>query len=106
MTPFLEFRVWLRRGPVGERVVAALAAIVAIGLVAWAAVPVTRDGRTETVAATGARDDAARTADEPDAPAPEAPAAPTATTAAPSGPATAAAPAAPARTTATTAAGG
>lgn len=39
MSPFLEFRVWLRRGPAGERVVAGLAALVALALFGWALVP-------------------------------------------------------------------
>jgi hypothetical protein len=39
MTPFLEFRVWLRRGPVVERVLAAIATSIVVALLAWALVP-------------------------------------------------------------------
>jgi len=39
MTPFIEFRVWLRRGPVMERVLAAIATSIAVALLAWALVP-------------------------------------------------------------------
>lgn len=41
MTPFLQFRVWTRRGPTGQRAAAALAAALAVVLVGWAAIPLT-----------------------------------------------------------------
>jgi hypothetical protein len=39
MKPFLQFRLWTRQGPPAERVLAAVAGIVALALVGWAAVP-------------------------------------------------------------------
>jgi hypothetical protein len=39
MTPFQEFRLWLRRAPNSQRVPAAIVTIVVLGLVAWAIVP-------------------------------------------------------------------
>src|SRR5207245_858137 len=42
VTPFQQFRLWARRAPVGERVSAALAASVALALLVWVLVPVTR----------------------------------------------------------------
>ena len=39
MSPFVLFRVWLRRAPLANRVWAGLVALVVIGLVAWVAVP-------------------------------------------------------------------
>ena len=43
MTPFLEFRVWLRRGPSGERAAVGVAAVALLALLAWAVVPVDDD---------------------------------------------------------------
>jgi hypothetical protein len=53
VTPFLQFRMWLRRGPAGERVASGIAAVVVLGLIAWAAVPVTKhnDNQREDVSA-------------------------------------------------------
>jgi hypothetical protein len=53
MTPFLQFRLWLRQGPTGERVASALAGVVVLGLVTWAAVPIDRsdDGSGPVTAA-------------------------------------------------------
>ena len=39
MTPFQQFRVWVRRASVGERVSAALAGAIVIALLVWIAVP-------------------------------------------------------------------
>lgn len=43
MTPFLQFQLWLRRGPRSEHAVTAVALVVLLVLVAWAAVPVADD---------------------------------------------------------------
>lgn len=40
MTPFLQFRLWLRRGPSAERAAASVAGVLFLALVAWALVPV------------------------------------------------------------------
>jgi len=40
MTPFVQFRVWLRRGPSGERAAAGVASVVVLALVVWATIPV------------------------------------------------------------------
>jgi hypothetical protein len=48
VTPFHQFRLWLRRGPAPERVAAAVAAAVLVALVGWALVPV-RDGASSAV---------------------------------------------------------
>ena len=55
MTPFEEFRLWVRQGAPFERTAAAVAAIVALALVAWVLVPPGRDsdGAAETVAVGG-----------------------------------------------------
>jgi ABC-type branched-subunit amino acid transport system substrate-binding protein len=50
VTPFHQFRLWLRRGPSPERVAAGIAAAVLVALVAWALVPV-RDDDASTVEA-------------------------------------------------------
>lgn len=39
MKPFLQFRMWTRRGPASERALAAIAGILLIGLLSWAFVP-------------------------------------------------------------------
>lgn len=39
MTPFQQFRLWLKRAPSGERAVAAFAAFCLLALLGWAAVP-------------------------------------------------------------------
>lgn len=44
MSPFLQFRVWLRRGPQGERVLAGIAALLLVALLGWALVPVENGG--------------------------------------------------------------
>lgn len=41
MTPFLQFRVWLREGPAGERLSAGVAALLAVIVLGWALVPLT-----------------------------------------------------------------
>src|SRR5688572_29481729 len=53
MTPFLQFRVWLRTGPMGERVSAALAAALAVAVLGWALVPLATDD-TAQIATDGA----------------------------------------------------
>jgi hypothetical protein len=39
MSPFQEFRLWARRAPIGERIAAGLAAIIAVALLGWMLVP-------------------------------------------------------------------
>ena len=53
MRPFQEFRFWARRAPVGERVSAALAALIMVGLIAWLLVP-EGDESSEQLFASGA----------------------------------------------------
>ena len=50
MPPFLQFRLWLRESPATERVLAAIAAVVALGLIVLALVPVTNDDSTTELA--------------------------------------------------------
>ncbi|MHB8463720.1 MAG: type 1 periplasmic-binding domain-containing protein [Acidimicrobiales bacterium] len=52
MTPFQQFRLWVRRAPLSERVITGVATIVAVALLVWFAVP----GATHpsTVSAIGA----------------------------------------------------
>lgn len=54
MTPFLQFRLWLRRGPSGERVGAGIAAVALVALAAWAAVPVDDDDESAANVSAGA----------------------------------------------------
>jgi hypothetical protein len=49
MTPFQQFRFWMRRSPMSERVTAGLASIVVAALVVWLAVP----GRSHLTSTTG-----------------------------------------------------
>src|SRR4051812_25588340 len=49
MTPFQGFRLWTRRAPLGERVVAAVSAVVVLALLGW----VLRPSGPVTGAATG-----------------------------------------------------
>lgn len=51
MTPFLQFRVWLRRGPTGERALGGVAALLVVALAAWALVPVDDPAETTDVTA-------------------------------------------------------
>src|SRR5437867_3203268 len=39
MTPFEEFKLWLRQGAAFERVFAGIAAVIALGLISWVLVP-------------------------------------------------------------------
>jgi len=39
MTPFLQFRLWMREGPAAERLLTAVVGAVLVALLAWAAVP-------------------------------------------------------------------
>src|SRR5439155_6179919 len=39
MRPFQEFRLWARRGPIGQRVSAGVAMLIVVGLIAWLLVP-------------------------------------------------------------------
>ena len=50
MTPFEEFRIWLRGGARSERISAAIAAIVALALVIWIAVPTGKAGSSSQLA--------------------------------------------------------
>lgn len=50
MTPFQNARLWLRRGPVSERVAVAVAATVAVALLAWLLVPSDGDSSTAEIA--------------------------------------------------------
>ncbi|MEY2592274.1 MAG: hypothetical protein QOJ67_4258, partial [Acidimicrobiaceae bacterium] len=50
MTPFLQFRLWTRRGPVAERVLTAVVGTVVLALLVWVAVP------SGTAAGTGTSD--------------------------------------------------
>jgi hypothetical protein len=54
VTPFLELRMWLRRGPRAERVLAGLAVAVLAPLLIWAATPPDRDQAGVTTGASGA----------------------------------------------------
>lgn len=54
MPPFLQFRLWLRDGPTGERVLGALGAVAIVALALLAVVPVARDSGTDTAAIAGA----------------------------------------------------
>ena len=54
MTPFLQFRLWWRRGSSGDRLAAVLAGLVVLALAGWILVPTTDDAEEDTaVAATG-----------------------------------------------------
>jgi hypothetical protein len=55
VTPFHQFRLWLRRGPTPERVAAGIATAVFVALVAWALVPI-RDGAPGSDDAIGGAD--------------------------------------------------
>lgn len=44
MTPFLQFRVWVRRGPNGERIATGFAFVMVLALIVWTAVPLRDDG--------------------------------------------------------------
>jgi len=39
VTPFLQFRLWLRRGPTSERTAAAVAFLITLALIVWVAIP-------------------------------------------------------------------
>jgi hypothetical protein len=70
VTPFLQFRLWLRRGPNGERAVAAIAAALVLALLVWALVPV---DDTADVEAAGTIAEATTTTVDAEAPVGEAP---------------------------------
>ena len=55
MTPFLQFRVWLRRGPLPERVSAGVAVLIVVALLGWALVPVDTTTRVEAASGRGPR---------------------------------------------------
>jgi hypothetical protein len=48
MTPFQEFRLWLRRAPNSQRVPAAVVTIVVLGLLAWAIIPASTSNSSGT----------------------------------------------------------
>src|SRR5581483_4064024 len=52
VTPFLQFRLWARRGPAAERAAAGVAALLALALLAWVLVPT--PGRRTTTSALAA----------------------------------------------------
>src|SRR5437879_1606573 len=54
MSPFLQFRLWLRDGPAGERVLAGVGTVAVVALVVLALIPVTRRSDNGVTAATGA----------------------------------------------------
>jgi hypothetical protein len=63
MTPFLQFRMWLRQGPPPERVLVAIASVVILALGGWALVPITGNGNSAVATgAAGARKPAGATA--------------------------------------------
>lgn len=53
MGPFLQFRLWMRDGPLGERVIGATGAAVLVGLIVLAAIPVREPSGGEVAAVTG-----------------------------------------------------
>lgn len=53
MSPFLQFRLWLRSAPVAERLLAVTAASVLVTLIAWALVPAGHSSPTTTSFAGG-----------------------------------------------------
>jgi ABC-type branched-subunit amino acid transport system substrate-binding protein len=67
----LRFRVWLRRGPTGERAISATAAVLLAALVVWALVPLGQDDggdSPEALAAGGTTAASAATAGSPTSP--------------------------------------
>jgi hypothetical protein len=68
VTPFLQFRHWVRRGPAAERAVTAVIGAIVLGFVIWAAVPSGSvagvGGGPQAVGATGASDETAAGAGE------------------------------------------
>lgn len=52
MTPFLQFRIWLRRATAGQKASASGAAALALGLVIWAAIPTPARSAQTAVAGT------------------------------------------------------
>jgi hypothetical protein len=50
MTPFQQLRVWLRRASVGQRAMAGLAAVIAVGLLGWLVAPVDEGAGTDVLA--------------------------------------------------------
>ena len=50
MTPFQEFRLWLRRAPVGERFAAAMAASLVLAVLVWILVPASSAGTPSSLA--------------------------------------------------------
>jgi hypothetical protein len=51
MRPFQQFRLWLRSGPTAERQISAVAAVVAVTLLVWAALPTLTSGGSSTLSA-------------------------------------------------------
>ena len=46
MTPFMQMRLWWRRGSVAERSTATLAVLIVVGLAAWVLAPTGSDNTT------------------------------------------------------------
>ena len=46
MTPFMQMRLWWRRGSVAQRATASVAALIVVGLAAWVLVPTGSDNTT------------------------------------------------------------
>lgn len=53
MRPFQEFRLWARRAPLGERVAASVAGLLAMALVVWLVIPERGDSSRTAVAVAG-----------------------------------------------------
>src|SRR5687768_11883796 len=54
MRPFQQFRYWIRRSPLSERVTTGVATLIVVGLIAWLLVPDSDDAAEEEVFASGA----------------------------------------------------
>src|SRR2546426_7777266 len=50
MTPFEEFKLWLRQGAAFERVFAGIAAVIVLGLISWVLVPTSESNGAASVA--------------------------------------------------------
>jgi hypothetical protein len=78
MTPFEQFRIWLRRAPAGERIGSGIVAAVVLALLAFLVIPVTQsdgDEETQDVAAATSGETTSTIAGQPAVTGPEAPSA-------------------------------